>query len=72
VVDGLTGFVVQCGIVDDLADKMQAALAAFRDAESTAKACLAQIAPFTPTAAAGQIMTGLLNVISHSAKEKLN
>jgi glycosyltransferase involved in cell wall biosynthesis len=60
VVDRTTGFVVNCGNVDELADKMEAAAVDFRDVETTAKACLAQIAPFTPTAAAGRVLAGLL------------
>lgn len=59
VVDRETGYVVRCGDVDDLADKMMRTIEDFRDVQRTADACITQIGPFSPSAAGRQILDGL-------------
>lgn len=58
VVDQRTGYVFQAGDVEDLAEKMRSALTVFADREVAAESCLQQIAPYTPGAAAAQILYG--------------
>lgn len=58
VVDGETGYVFEAGDVDDLTRRMLAAAADFGDRSAAAERCLAQIAPYTPAAAAAQLLRG--------------
>lgn len=67
VIDGETGFVFECGNVDELAAKLIAVPHVFADAENTAKNCTQHISAFTPTDAAQQILDGCIAAL---AKQK--
>jgi glycosyltransferase involved in cell wall biosynthesis len=58
VVDGVSGYEFKTGDVDDLADKMQLVLKTFTDVETSARNCLAVIAPYTAVTSARQILDG--------------
>ncbi|MDD2658579.1 MAG: glycosyltransferase family 4 protein [Methylococcales bacterium] len=60
VIEGKTGFVYECGNVDELAAKMIDAKNTFSDLEKTARECTDLISKFSPSAAAQQILDGCL------------
>jgi glycosyltransferase involved in cell wall biosynthesis len=64
VVDGQTGFVFDCYDVQDLEQKMLRLQNEFTDLTAVAERCLAQIAPFTPAAAATSILTAIQEQIT--------
>lgn len=64
VIDGKTGFVYECGNVDELAAKMIDARKTFSDKEKSAKECINLITNFSPEVAAKQILDGCLSTLA--------
>ena len=58
VQDGRTGFVFECGNINDLAEKLVAIPTVFADISETANCCINHISTFNPEAAAKQILDG--------------
>ena len=54
----------RCGDVDALADALIEAPGKFKDNTKIAEACLAKIAPFSPDAAASEILNGALSIMN--------
>ncbi|MCK1518868.1 MULTISPECIES: glycosyltransferase [unclassified Bradyrhizobium] len=65
--EGRTGFSFEWGDVNQLSEKMGHAPKTFSDIPGTARACFAQIAPFTPDAAAKSIINGCLTIFNERA-----
>jgi glycosyltransferase involved in cell wall biosynthesis len=66
VKDGMTGYVFECGNVDELAAKMIEAPRTFFETTLTAKQCTDLISGFSPQAAAQQILDGCLAALAKS------
>jgi len=64
VIEGKTGFVYECGNVDELASKMIDAKNTFSDLAKTARDCTDLIANFSPINAAQQILDGCLSTLA--------
>ncbi|WP_439405839.1 glycosyltransferase [Bradyrhizobium sp. DASA03076] len=68
--EGRTGFSFEWGDVNHLSEKMKLVPETFSDVAGTARACFAQIAPFTPDSAAKSILDGCLTIANSQAQAK--
>lgn len=66
VLDGKTGYIFECGNIEQLAAKMIEAPRTFADNAQTAKQCTDLIAKYSPQAAAQRILEGCLATLDRS------
>ena len=60
VIDGVTGYVFECGNIDDLVSKMIQAINNLHDFFTISQNCINLIGKFTPELAGAQILTGCI------------